>query len=82
MEVPQGHPRLSIPEHRQLTRLRRKLPGLPLLLLSLMPLLLGLPLLAAALLVLDMLKVQHHQQDSKLLLSILLHLPDLADVVC
>jgi hypothetical protein len=47
-----------------------------------MPLLLGLPLLAAALLLLDMLKVQHHQQDSKLLLSILLHLPDLADDVC
>jgi hypothetical protein len=46
-----------------------------------MPLLLGLPLLAAALLLLDMLKVQH-QQDSKLLLSILLHLLDLTDDVC
>jgi hypothetical protein len=47
-----------------------------------MPLLLGLPLLAAALLLLGMLKVQHYQQDSKLLLSILLHLLDLADDVC
>jgi hypothetical protein len=46
-----------------------------------MPLLLGLPLLAAALLLLDMLKVQH-QQDSKLLLSILLHLLDLTDDIC
>jgi hypothetical protein len=39
-----------------------------------MPLSLGLPLLAAALLFLDMLKAQHHQEDSRFLLSILLHL--------